>query len=890
MKKVGAFLFLFVLLISLASFADASFVVHNYSIKDSYSSLENISGTINLTIIDEPFISKINSSQGGDSTLGYFLDANLASYVCSIIDCSSDYNYFSGEADKVFSVLQNEIIYGGFVLSGNNVFVTNLNFTIKSNFLESAKSPLSIDFFEGSLWNFNEFSEQFSDDLTGCYDPSEASPGPLIKASSYCEMISITSTGALNVGAYTDNGDDEDLKMVVYPGVGGFEIGSCQFDPINEGSCIIEADTGELFSKGDYQVCVEALSPTNYAIYTEEDNNTCGFVYSQGPESSVKDYGIFLQVAKYANSSFLDSKDLDFSNLATSADNLIDEKYGRDCSNECILPFAISGIPQNFEVLDLSLDYQKSGEDWVVSDIYDLNILPSLVNFSGVLDFSYLDFGVFESGIYSLYLGGEKLFDENFNVLSVPIVKSVSPLNPPAGVPIEFRADIDYNGNNNLTYSWDFGDGSKETTFENSVFHTYGKIKNYTLKLEVSVGNELSSEKKFNITSINPSFAISTTLSEKKDSLNTFSSKVDSLPKWYGEDLEKVAKLEFFNSELDRLEKDFNNSANDSELFAIAEDLYGLDVPEDLMSVGEFGDFLLDSSSDIKPSMIIEAEGADLQDNEQYKQLILEWQRLNILSDGSLQKHSIKYSNGESLEVLQTYKLNIISRSISDSYVAIDLPASSVSFKDDVARNVGEFFIVDLSSNGQKLIEFSSFEISEVPIFVSPKLSGIVLEDKIDTTCNYNSFCEEGLGENSKTCRSDCKPTKIAIVYVILAILLVLVVYTLLQIWYKKHYEKYLFGDSRSLYNILMYVTNAHAGGMTYKEISKNLHNQGWSNERINYVVNKAKGKKVGFYEIIPVEKIMSYFRNRSAKKSVNMGRNIATGNKQQFRRNINKY
>ena len=66
-----------------------------------------------------------------------------------------------------------------------------------------------------------------------------------------------------------------------------------------------------------------------------------------------------------------------------------------------------------------------------------------------------------------------------------------------------------------------------------------------------------------------------------------------------------------------------------------------------------------------------------------------------------------------------------------------------------------------------------------------------------------------------------------------------------------------------------MFVDNAKARGIPEEEIETQLVNQGWSKERIHYALNKSKGRGNTFYEIIPIEKLLSFFRRKKAKKEV---------------------
>jgi len=105
-----------------------------------------------------------------------------------------------------------------------------------------------------------------------------------------------------------------------------------------------------------------------------------------------------------------------------------------------------------------------------------------------------------------------------------------------------------------------------------------------------------------------------------------------------------------------------------------------------------------------------------------------------------------------------------------------------------------------------------------------------------------------------------------------------------LQEWYKRNYESFLFKDRRYLYNILMFIANARAGGTNDDEIRKMLLSKKWANEQISYALKKSRGQRTGMYEIIPIEKLFAWLRKRKAEKS------IATDSRQQNMQNINKY
>ena len=122
------------------------------------------------------------------------------------------------------------------------------------------------------------------------------------------------------------------------------------------------------------------------------------------------------------------------------------------------------------------------------------------------------------------------------------------------------------------------------------------------------------------------------------------------------------------------------------------------------------------------------------------------------------------------------------------------------------------------------------------------------------------------------------------IVYLILLLVFALIVYTLLQMWYKARYETFLFKDRRYLFNLVMFINNARAKGMEDKQIMNEIKGKKyWSGEQVTYALKKSRGERTGMFEIIPVERIFAYFRAKKAQK------NIATGNMQQIPQKINK-
>jgi len=853
------------LVLLLCSFVSASVDIHNSTVEGDYFLSETFKGSINLTIEEEAYDEEIISGSQRIE-LGDFLEKNGVPFNCSPSDCSMGYEAFPGVRDGSFTITFLEDKYVGFVLTGENVVLDSISFDISSDFEVGAFTPLTIEFFGEEEWSFDTFSNELFPKDWGCFDPTNKRDGPRIGPSLYCEMINIRDSGFLRVGADIDGNESIMLDMHVYPESGSGGSWWCEFNSSLNDSCQVNPTFGEIFYAGNYQVCVTADSLTNTNIYEEIGGSHCGFTHAAGPGSSTKDYGIFVQAVKYADASQLGT--LNFNEgIIYAANGIIAERYGGDCSDDCVLPLKISGVSQEMEISNINLPYTRNGE-WYVSElVHELATASAEVDFNGVLDFSFLDFIVSQPGVFTVTLGEIILSENIVQIIPAPVILSVLPLDPPAGVPVKFYTLVNYSKNDSLSYKWDFGDNGSVVTNVPYISHTYNDLKNYTLSLEVTAGGNLTSKKTFQIKTISPEEAVTKNLDLKKDTIASIKSILEGLPSWYGGNLLKTLGIDAFEDDLKRMDKERNNSVDAEDFRDIALELYALNIP---ISVGIDSfeiPFLMTEPNDIKVEPVTIISGAGTGSNDDYINPILTWQNEN--ADVSLAKKeiSILFVNGEGKDAMSVYSFNVASKSDRESYFVINKPFDKLYFNRDVgARKAGDATVIILGAGESKKVEFYYEGRERAGVFISPKLSYLTIEKDVETTCNYNLVCEEEEGENTSNCRSDCKPTGKAVMFLIFGIMFLLVVYTGLQIWYKKHYEGYLFKDKAQLYNLLMYVTNARARGVKDARIGADLRAKGWSSERVNYIIKKSRGSRVGMPELIPIEKIAAYLRNRKAK------------------------
>lgn len=859
----------------LVGFVSASVHISSYDVADEYVFSDYVSGSVNLTIRDEFYDENISLSDGRSVGLGDFLMDNGADFNCSPVDCSMGYSALPGGTLKTVLVGPGEEKYVGFVLTGDDIFLDSIYFRVSSDFGREGDLPLVVEFFELEEWKFSNFSNEFLPKNWGCFNPVNKRVGPLIGNSFYCEMITVKDSKTLRVGADV-YGTGGNLTMNVYPESGFGTSWECSFNPSVSDGCVLDLDADEMVDAGKYQVCVGASSLTGYNIYDDVSGDVCGFTYNNGPGESVKDYGIFAQRVKYADASAMG--ELDFSDKADLANLFISDRYNGDCSDGCILPLKISGAEQNFSIYDVGITYTDNSE-WRSSNmVHEIEGVSALVDFNGTLNIGFFEIPVLAAGEYFAQISGVDFFRKNIKLLPAPIILSVSPTKAPAGVPVTFYTNIDFDGNKSLKYEWDFGDGGGIETNTPYASHAYNDLTNYTLSLKVSAGGNLTSEKEFRIDVISPEEAIDSGLRERRSALVKVREMVRALSSWYESDLVKILELDVLESELDRLDRARNNSFDVEDFRDVAVELYALNVP---VVVGENryeSPFLMTELKDVDVDAVAAISGGSVGGSETaYTNSIIVWQNQNVNVLLKTRDIFVSYWDGSDADVLSSYSVEVTSGWDRESYFIINKPFSELYFKGaSGARKAGDSSVIVLAPRESKSFEFYHKGKSIGGFFVSPRLSELIIEEDIDLTCNFNFICDEENGETPDNCRTDCKPVAKAIFFLIIGFLFFLVIYTALQVWYKRHYEAYLFRDNAQLYNLLMFISNARARGVNDKKIASDLISKGWSKERVDYVVKKSLGKTVGMIEIIPIEKVAAFLRDRRARK------NLAAGKKPQ--------
>jgi hypothetical protein len=257
------------------------------------------------------------------------------------------------------------------------------------------------------------------------------------------------------------------------------------------------------------------------------------------------------------------------------------------------------------------------------------------------------------------------------------------------------------------------------------------------------------------------------------------------------------------------------------------------------------------------------------------------WLRGNVNVSFNSKAYAVKFKSGKEVPLFSDLTIEIIPEGdIDELYLVINGDINKIKLKNSDFKSTES---TDGQSIGIKLSELTrgtltrieflypgEIDVTNLPIYVSPDPNEFS-ENIVNTgDCNNNGKCEDG--ENYKNC-NDCKPWGMALLFLIILIFVALVVYIVMQEWYKRHYEGYLFTNRSQLFNLINFMHNASNQGVKKLEIFSKLKEQGWNNEQMEYAWKKFRGERVGMWEI-PVFK---WFENKQVKEEL-MKRNPSVG------------
>tara|TARA_Y100000296_G_C5175608_1_gene259876 strand:+ start:1017 stop:3644 length:2628 start_codon:yes stop_codon:yes gene_type:complete len=872
MKRFVIITFL-ISLVLISSFIYASFEIGDLShfIEKQYASNDSIKGWINISLENELTNSSFKDNFNNSITLIKLLELNNNSdYNCLPADCESDYSTSNQETTKTFTLDKNQQKILGFQFIGDSFEdISSFSTSMSSNTPISTSKQLFIDILNDDEieWQDYKASNNFYGENYGCYEsPDEKG---LIYSGEFCEKINIPVAPNVEIGSYVIKINETSENAVFVLSLNSEGNGaSCETIATSSGriSCV---PNFEINKKQDFFVCIRTKNSADNFKYeiNSETNAPCGYA---GSEENERDFEIFAKPGKYAaiGDFILNSDEVQNSGSNTNIEYYIKdyvERYNNNCSQGCIIPirFISEEDNQQITISNISIFYTASGIPKETTKIYDLTEIPAQIN--SKFQKLYLDDAKFfilgefdEENIYSLNLNSNKIFSEEISFKKAPKIISLNPKIVIAAYPTEFSIEVETFNINITKYKWDFNNGDKKTTTENKIIYNYNSLGTFKLKITITDSNNFSSSRIFNINVKTPKEAINSVLKNKFDNLNIVTTKIQNLPQFYQNSLNNILNLEDIESELTSLQKRNSTAQTDVDYVKIMDDLIKLKVPKSVFESKKADSipFSFDEEN-INLEILKEIGIGDYDENkkESYVQSIFSWNLNNIDSKITFKEFSTEYEDFVN-RTLNTFELKINENQARDDFYFIIKNIENLEFKENYGeRERPEYTYIKLGKE-ETIIEFSTtedFSFENLPIFISPEIKKLSI---IET--GFSEF-EEKLPSRS-----------MLILIVLLVIFVGFIIYIILQEWYRRKYENYLFKNKNSLYNLISYIERMKKKEVKNEEISKQLKKSGWNSEQITYIIKKYAGKRTGMFEI-PVNKILDLLKKKQITGKVSL-------------------
>ncbi|MBI2632487.1 PKD domain-containing protein [Candidatus Pacearchaeota archaeon] len=856
-------------IMAISPIISASFVYKNNSLETKYVGGEAIRGNIELRFIDEPAGSLLTSNFEGAVELIDLLKSSgfeeNKDYNCSIRNCAVGYKTKSSVQTLPLNMGDNTSI--GFRITGKNVEIDSARLNIETNGAASCTRPYIISVLgnnETSLQTNKYKDVSCGTKARGCFDSSLGNyDSATITSDAYCEKIKIPIGPAYRVGGKIKNSTIGYGKLKIemfdesWESLGKCDLPRHNMSNIEELNCIIEY--APVTSK-DVFVCVglESGTSANYEINSEQTGNICGTT-GVGSEQLNRDYDLFAESLQFDSIGMEINESL-YSvlyseSLALSIDSFIADKYERNCAQGCIIPFMISsGSTQNMNFNNVEIKYRDTGALLKNNQIYLLERELSNIN-SGYLKLNIEKANFFIPALsrensLQVFLAGRTILPRTLTINITPgFAFDIQPKFILPGIDTLFNAIT----SQNITKSeWDFGDGNNEETQGKSLKHRYLAEGSYDIKVSLTRKDNVKVSKNFTVIVGNSSGAIKIISKNYEERIANLSKQIESYDSWIALELRKKINVSEINESINKAKEEAESlESNKSE---IVEKLAQMEVPKSIV-INKRGSLPIDVGYDsLDSSYIVTLSKKDLngEDKDKLKEQIIGWLENNYNVD--IEFKTISSFQEDVKPLFTTFKVKITNKKQQDNeaYLILGRPKDEIVFKE----NYGQIEVEGESGSATAIpvkdseeIDFllpEEVEIEEVGAYIAPDISKLSVE--------------EDIGKIEPNPRP-----KIAFYWYIFLILGFFIIYIVLQEWYKRRYENYLFKNKDDLYNVINFIFNQRIIKMSDNEIRRRLLGTGWKGEQLNYAFKKIDGKRTGMLEI----PIFKFLENRKVREEI---------------------
>jgi len=862
--------FSIIVVLFLISFVSADFQlgIPENNITKIYSPGEFVKGWINISFNNEDLNAIFRTSEGETISLINLLNLNGFYEKCEIPNCQMDYITSNPSSTKVINLLEGEPKIIGFKFNKNIISFNDVNFRITSDAPASCYNQLSLDVFnDNSIDVKNKKPLQSSCAISktdGCFEDSKVTEAPIIISSlPLCQKVELPESIGFRIGAniLSEAVDKKSINMVLYK-LDGTILGSCSNDSVlgnGEFYCDVNGITSN--ETKEYYICVNGNVVDNLKInYYQDNENGCGFS-GVPPKSENYSYNLIAYSKQFDSFGNINIKDVYEGSFLIDIQNYLTSKYGSlDCSvKNCIIPIKISpkiGQQITFDNLDGTVNID-AGTTTISNNFYDLSETP--LKYSSDFKKIYLNNASFnfKEGDFWLKLYDLEIFSSKFSINKVNSISFLNPLITAATVATKFNVNVNLVNNVNITnYRWDFGNGDVLNTNEDKITYTYNSTGNFNLNITIKDSKNVSVSRLFEIKVETPIKALDLTLKQKIASLNNIKSQLDEFSDFTKNSIQTKLNLIESENSLTKIKINFDSAVSgvaDSFYIALMEQLLEVVIPNsiEVSKTSEMLSFYFDENKINLDALALLEGNYSYSLKDKYDEAILSWNLNNLINTLNYKEISANYGEGSEI-LINVFELNIKKNNDVDEipYLVIKKMDAIQFEKNYNKREIGDYIFIPLEEVNSKII-FSTQEdisFSDLPIFISPTLNK--------------------LGVKEASSEEDKLPTWIFLGLIIFLLILVFVIaYIVLQKWYSKKYEDYLFKNKTDLYNLIAYIESSKSNGVENDKIISNLRKAGWSSEQMRYIIRKYLGKGTGMLEI-PIEKLLNFFKKKFSKKS----------------------
>ena len=880
----GARIFVAIILLSVlfSGLSIASFSYKNSDIEKNYSLGDNIKGMIGISFNSEMADSLFTSNFNGNISLIDLLYANQfvegEDYSCTYPGCVSAYND-AGAIGTTNVSLNKEQLVAGFKIIGEDITISSLTFSVKSNAGNSCSRQMVIDVLgkgESFIQSNKHTNNNCGDKNNGCFNSGTSNTQAIIgKDNLYCEKVVLGSAPAYKLGAVITNGTSQDSLMMNLLDSYGNALDNCilpqQTIQTQELSCTVNYT---ITNTDNYFVCVNSYSDeSKYKILSETRSPVCGSVNGLTPFTT--DFDLFAQPLEFAAIGSFDINENSFTSqnsqigisLADYTDSYLLERYNRDCSKGCFIPFIFSGIPQDLEFENAEIVFRRNGVSTVENTLHKLEIDKSKISSDKQLNLQIEPAEFKISGNQSefyLYLNGIAIFTEPIKISIAPSFEfDITPKKAMVGAKTNFQAMTPVK----ITRSnWDFGDGEVATSNGATISHRYTLYdpNGYHVEVELTGADGTKAKKSFDIPLGNLSDSAKALIKEYSGFIENAGKKIENFSEFVSKSLRERINLSEMQNSISLARKNLESAATDEDYLDIVNEALSINPPSSL-EISERGkEIPLEFGFENIDASYIEQISGD-NNNYELNKAISSWFEKNYNANIDYETISATDDSGESIPVLTDYKIIITKKqgadeSANDAYLIINYPKESVLFAEDYAeKSVGSGVYLPISDS--KNIEFLIYEnagISTLGAYISPKIEVL-----------------SSMGALEIVGREGFKWGRF-ILWISVLLAVALGAYSAMQQWYKKRYESHLFKNPADINNVITFVYNSRKSGLDDSEISKKLKKAGWSGEQTTYAFRKLDGKRTGLPEI----PIFRLFEKKKIMKEIEMRREASQQNK----------